>query len=86
LNVQPNGDVTYKEWAPEAKAITLFGDFNGWNREEFRCSKNEFGAFTITIKAKPDGTPRIAHNSKYKINIEGSNGKKMDRNSAYSIY
>jgi 1,4-alpha-glucan branching enzyme len=29
--------VTYKEWAPEAKSITIFGDFNGWNREEFRC-------------------------------------------------
>jgi len=23
------------EWAPGAKAISIFGDFNGWNRNEF---------------------------------------------------
>ena len=51
LNVQPNGDIHYKEWAPGAKAITLFGDFNGWNREEFRANKDEFGSFTLTIPA-----------------------------------
>ncbi len=86
LTVLDNGDCEYREWAPEAKGITLFGDFNGWNREEFRCAKNEFGTFTLTIKANADGTPRIPHNSKYKINIEGPDGKRMDRNSAYSKY
>jgi len=40
----------------------------------------------VTIKANSDGTPRIPHNSKYKINIEGPDGKRMDRNSAYSKY
>ena len=51
LNVQPNGDITYKEWAPNANGITIFGDFNGWNRDEFRCQKDAFGSFTITIPA-----------------------------------
>lgn len=86
LVLQPNGDLTYTEWAPAAKRITLFGDFNYWNRDEFPCSKNEFGCFTITLKANADGTPRIGHNQKYKIQVEGPDGKKMDRNSAWATY
>lgn len=30
------------------------------------------------------GKPRIPHNTKYKINIEGPNGDKRDRNSAWA--
>jgi 1,4-alpha-glucan branching enzyme len=84
--LQPNGDITYNEWAPLAKSLSIFGDFNGWNREEFRCKKNEFGCFSITIKSNSDGTPRIQHNSKYKINIEGPDGQRKDRNSAWATY
>ena len=49
------------EWAPGAKAMSIFGDFNGWNREEFWAQKNEFGCFTLTLKALGDGSPRIKH-------------------------
>ena len=83
---KPNGDLEYTEWAPGAKSLTIFGDFNAWNREEYRCAKNEFGCHTITLKANADGTPRIAHNTKYKINIEGPSGERMDRNSAWARY
>lgn len=83
LNVQTNGDITYKEWAPSANSISIFGEFNGWNREEFKSGKDGFGCFNILIPAK-DGKPRIPHNSKYKINIEGPNGEKKDRNSAWT--
>ena len=61
LNVQPNGDIIYKEWAPGANSIAIFGDFNGWNREEFRVGKDEFGCFNCVIPANGDGTPRIKH-------------------------
>jgi 1,4-alpha-glucan branching enzyme len=71
---KPNGDLEYTEWAPGAKSLTIFGDFNAWNREEHRCAKNEFGCHTIT------------HNTKYKINIEGPGGERKDRNSAWSRY
>lgn len=46
---QPN-TYLYKEWAPAAQDITIFGDFNNWNRNEFHAVKvlsspmqNEFG-------------------------------------------
>ena len=86
LNVQENNDITYRVWAPAAKGLTFFGDFNGWNRDEFRCEKDGFGQFNLTIKANPDGSPRIQHNSKVKIQVEGPNGNRMDRNSPWSIY
>jgi 1,4-alpha-glucan branching enzyme len=61
LRLQPNNDITLVEWAPGAKAISIFGEFNDWNRREFWCEKNEFGCFCITLKALPDGSPRIKH-------------------------
>lgn len=84
--MQENGDIAYKEWAPAANSISIFGEFNGWNREEFRCAKDGFGQHTCTIKANPDGTPRIPHNTKYKVNVEGPDGVRMDRNSCWSTY
>lgn len=86
LHTQPNGDVHYMEWAPGAKSLSLFGDFNHWNREEFRAVKNEFGCHCITIKANADGSPRIKHLQKYKIQIEGPDGQRYDKNSAWAPY
>lgn len=57
----------YREWAPCALAISLFGDFNNWNRDEFQASKDEFGVFTLEIPALVDGSPMITHGQKYKI-------------------
>jgi 1,4-alpha-glucan branching enzyme len=72
------------EWAPNAKGMTIFGDFNGWNRDQYRCRKNEFGCFEITLKACSDGTPLIKHKTRYKLQIEGPDGKKIDKNSAWA--
>jgi 1,4-alpha-glucan branching enzyme len=48
------------EWAPGAKSLSIFGDFNNWDREQYMCEKNDFGQFTITLKAK-NGEPVIKH-------------------------
>ena len=50
------------------------------------CEKDGFGCFNLTIKANGDGTPKIPHNTKYKIQIEGENGEWKDRNSAWATY
>lgn len=72
------------EWAPSAKAMYIFGEFNEWKRGEYWCSKNEFGCFVLTIKALPDGTPRMKHGQKYKLHLEGADGAWVDRNSAWA--
>ena len=72
------------EWAPEAKGISIFGDFNGWNRDEFWLTKNEFGCFFIRLPALPDGTQRIKHNTKYRLHVVGADDTRMDRNSVWA--
>jgi len=66
-----------------AKSMSIFGDFNGWDRDQYRAERNEYGCFCITLKAK-DGVPLMEHKQKYKLQIEGADGKKMDRNSAWA--
>jgi len=74
------------EWAPGAKGISIFGDFNGWNRNEFWLQRNEFGCWCITLKALEDGTPRIKHRMKYKLFVVGADESRMDRNSVWASW
>jgi len=69
LNIESNNDINFTEWCPGAMSISIFGDFNGWKRNEFVAKKNEFGCFCLIIKACDDGSPRIKHKQKYKIQI-----------------
>lgn len=64
--------------------MCIFGEFNDWKRGEIVCKKNDFGCFETLIKANPDGTPRIPHMTKYKIQIQGADDSWMDRNSAWA--
>ena len=67
LNLLANNDISFMEWAPAAKSMSIFGDFNGWNRDQYRAERNEFGCFVMTLKACEDGTPLIKHKMKYKL-------------------
>ena len=29
----------YREWAPGAKSISIFGEFNSWKRGQYHCEK-----------------------------------------------
>ncbi|MHC1707624.1 MAG: alpha amylase C-terminal domain-containing protein [Bacteroidales bacterium] len=40
----------YREWAPEAHELYLFGDFNGWRRYSHPMSRNEFGVWEIFLE------------------------------------
>jgi len=86
LILQPNNDIVYREWAPSAQALSLFGDFNEWNREQYHAHKDQFGVFTITLKAKADGTPLISNGQRYKIQITTPEGKKAEKNPAWARF
>ena len=40
VHVLPNGDIKYREYAPGCKGVSLFGEFNNWNKEESWAIKN----------------------------------------------
>jgi 1,4-alpha-glucan branching enzyme len=68
FQVKDNGDVVYREWAPNALRAYLIGDFNNWDRDATPMTKNNFGVFEVTVPAK-DGKPAIPHDSKIKISL-----------------
>ncbi|MCL1829333.1 MAG: alpha-amylase family glycosyl hydrolase [Oscillospiraceae bacterium] len=58
-----NGGWFYREWAPNADEMFLFGDFNGWDRTSYPMRKTN-GYWEIFIPGK------IPHESKTRIMIQ----------------
>ena len=86
LHLNNNNDVIYKEYAPNAKSISLFGEFNNWNRNEYIGQKDKNGLWTITIPNKNGSCP-IKHNTKLKANVCLADCiTKVDRNPIWSRY
>ncbi|MEO0580779.1 MAG: alpha amylase C-terminal domain-containing protein [Bacteroidota bacterium] len=71
----------YREWAPKAEALSLTGDFNGWNRESHSLKRNPMGIWEIFL---PDSEYKdsFVEGSKVKVHIVGANGA-HDRMPAY---
>ncbi len=86
LQLKENGDIEYREWAPCAKALSLFGDFNGWNRDANHCTRDDYGIWTLTLKKKEDGTTAISHNDRFKCCVTKENGERVDRVPAWSQF
>ncbi|KAK2791474.1 alpha-1,4-glucan branching enzyme [Emmonsiellopsis sp. PD_33] len=78
FNVRGNGDIVYREWAPNAVDAHLIGDFNNWDRKATPMTKDAFGVWEVTLPAK-DGVPAIPHNSKVKITLTTPTGEQLDR-------
>ena len=62
--------ITYREWAPAARAASLIGDFNAWNAEKNMMKKNEYGVFELFMPNAADGSPAIPHGSRVKIHLQ----------------
>jgi 1,4-alpha-glucan branching enzyme len=56
----------YREWAPAAKALFLFGDFNGWNRVTHPLKRLDNGIWEIFLDDKTY-KKSFCHLSKYKV-------------------
>lgn len=70
----------YREWAPQAEALTLIGDFDKW-QHGLPMSKIEGGIWQIFIK----DAHKLGHGSMVKVRIR-SNGEDRDRLPAYIQY
>ena len=85
VHVLPNGDIKYREYAPGCKGVSLFGEFNNWNKEEFWAIKNPFGCWELIIKSD-NGKPRIKHKQKIKANVVLQDNNWVTRNPIWSHY
>ncbi|MFI3299336.1 MAG: alpha-amylase family glycosyl hydrolase [Rikenellaceae bacterium] len=71
-----------REWLPAAQQVSVFGDFNSWNRDEFQLQRDQWGIWTIFLSdSELNGS--LHHKSLLKLHIHGADGSKMDRIPAY---
>ncbi|MEI6945889.1 alpha amylase C-terminal domain-containing protein [Paraflavisolibacter sp. H34] len=71
----------YREWAPNAKALSLIGDFNNWDRTTHQLKKNKRGDWELFLPYK-EYKDRFLHGSRIKVHISGHKGE-HDRIPAY---
>ena len=83
--ILPNGDIKYREYAPGAERISIFGEFNNWNKEQYWAYKDDFDFWEVIIKNE-NGAPRIQHGQIVKINVVLEDGNWMERNPIWSHY
>ena len=85
LHALENGDILYKEYAPGARGIALFGEFNDWNRDQYWAKRDKYGFWELIIPSI-NGKPRIEHNTKVKCHVVLANEERADRNPIWCTY
>ena len=64
---------TYREWAPQANALYLTGDFNDWAQFSCPLVKNEFGIWELFLDEETYGKTFV-HGSKIKVLVDSQKG------------
>ncbi len=73
----------YREWAPAAKEMYIFGDFNKWERYQHPLKKRDDGIWEIFLDDKTFGKTFV-HGSLFKIIVHGADDSIIDRLPAYT--
>jgi 1,4-alpha-glucan branching enzyme len=73
--------VWYREWAPQATALNLVGDFNHWDRLSHPLTKDQYGVWSVFVPDHEHG-PAIPHGSLIKVHVHSALGP-LDRIPAY---
>jgi len=72
--------VWYREWAMGARALSLTGDFNGWDRARTPLARDEWGVWSVFLPL----ADAPAHESRVKVHVVGADGAASDRIPAYA--
>ncbi len=68
MGCHPAGDgFRFRVWAPNARSVSLVGDFNFWNRKANPMTRDDFGIWSVTVPVPPG--------SIYKYAVRGADGK-----------
>nr|XP_018262818.1 1,4-alpha-glucan-branching enzyme [Kwoniella dejecticola CBS 10117]OBR84976.1 1,4-alpha-glucan-branching enzyme [Kwoniella dejecticola CBS 10117] len=79
LQVDENGGVRYREWAPNATAARLIGEFNNWSHSANPMTKSPYGIWECYVPPKSPGVCAIPHDSMIKISMTLPTGGSIDR-------
>ncbi|WVQ80844.1 1,4-alpha-glucan-branching enzyme [Cryptococcus sp. DSM 104549] len=79
FQVDGDGGVRYREWAPNAKEARLIGDFNGWSHSANPMTKSGFGVWECYVPPTSPGVCAIPHDSMVKISMTTPDGTSIDR-------
>lgn len=63
----------YREWAPKAQDLYLFGDFNSWQRYSHRMTREKNGQWEIFLPDE-EYKDRFTHQSRVKVMIHSDAG------------
>ena len=75
IHFHPTANIwTVREWAPAAKAVSLIGDFNNWDRDAHPLAPSNSGVWQLELPADT-----LAHGQKVKLHIVGADGSRRDR-------
>jgi len=74
----------YREWAPNASALSVIGDFNNWHRSAHPLQKNDQGIWEIFLEDKLYGS-KLTHEAAVKVHVVSDKGG-VDRIPAYARY
>ena len=75
LHKAERGEWVFREWAPNATAIMLIGDFNGWTETpEYRLNKLKNGVWELYM---PSGAMKHGDLYKMKVYWDGGNGERL---------
>lgn len=71
LHRTADGGWVFREWAPNATAISLMGDFNGWKKDDakFRLTRIDNGVWELHIPGDA-----LSHGQLYKMFVEWPGG------------
>lgn len=73
--------VHFAVWAPNARAVSVFGDFNGWNKESHPMAMlGQSGIWATFVPGIESGTP-------YKYHIQSSHhGYRVDKADPFAVH
>jgi 1,4-alpha-glucan branching enzyme len=76
-----------REWLPEAREVSLVGDFNGWDAAATPLVCGEHGVWFAFLPDRPDGGEAIPHNTFLRLSLLPSGGgERLKRLPAYIRY
>ena len=70
--VDHGSGVAFSVWAPAARAVSVVGDWNGWNRDEDRLSRLDGSGVWAGV------VPSAAEGQRYKFSVTGAHGDTVE--------